>query len=456
MSAGPSRSAPRAATTLLSVAGKPVAVKLREIQLEVTGGPDEGTGARLAKRELSVGTDPANDLVLTDPTASRFHFRVRADEVGYRVIDAGSTNGTRVNGVRVRDGFVDDGARIEIGRTAMAVRFRGGETEIELSADEQFGGAVGRSVAMREVFAQARRAARTPSTVLLVGETGTGKDVLARAIHDASPRASAPFVVFDCGAAAETLIESELFGHVKGAFTGAEGDRAGVFERASGGTLFIDEIGELPPALQPKLLRAIENRVVTPVGATSEVPVDVRIIAATHRDLRSMIAEDHFRSDLYFRLAIVTLEIPPLRERPDDIPLIAGALLDAIIGEQRGGGDAAGLRPYFDDAFGALARRPWPGNVRELRNAIERAVALADPGELAKGGLAGLVEIRTRLAQGPAARLPLESARAQFDRDYLRELMTAAGGDVGRAADLAQVHPKSLARLLRRYGVQRA
>ncbi len=448
----PSRPRPVDATTVVAVGGRPVAVRIREIVLEVTAGPDAGRSAVLSARQLSVGTDPTNDLVLSDPSVSRFHFRVRATSDGYRLLDQRSTNGTFVNGVRVRDGYLSDGARLDAGETSIAVGFRHEETIIELSPDEQFGAAVGSSLAMSEVFAVARRAAQTASTVLLLGETGTGKDVLARAIHQHSPRAAGPFVVFDCGAVAETLVESELFGHVRGAFTGAELDRPGVFERASGGTLFIDEVGELPPALQPKLLRAIDTRVVTPVGGRNEVPVNVRIIAATNRDLRAMVDREEFRSDLYYRLAIVPIEIPPLRERPEDIPLIAGALLQEILAGT--GADVSRMRAYFDEAFGALARHRWPGNVRELRNVLERAVALANPAEMVKDGLARLVELRSTLARTMGSRLPLEAARAQFDREYLRDLLAATDGDLRRAAELAQVHPKSLSRLLRRYGVR--
>jgi transcriptional regulator with PAS, ATPase and Fis domain len=306
---------------------------------------------------------------------------------------------------------------------------------------------------MREVFAAARRAAGTAATILLLGETGTGKDVLARAIHDHSPRAGGSFVVFDCGAVTPTLIESELFGHVRGAFTGAEADRSGVFERASGGTLFLDEIGELPLPLQPKLLRALETRAVTPVGATAEIPVDVRILAATHRDLRQMVEDGRFRSDLFYRLAVLPLEIPPLRDRPEDAALLAAHFLRDLLA--RDGRDPAWIKPYLDDAFGSLAQQPWPGNVRELRNAVERAAALADPAELARGELAGLVELRGSLGRTLTARLPLEAAREQFDREYLRDVLEAAGGDAKRAAALAQVHPKSLERLLRRYGLRR-
>ena len=440
-------------TTIVGVAGRPVAVQIRELTLEVIAGPDAGREMVFAQRQLTVGTNPANGLVLSDPATSRFHFRIRADEQGYRITDAASTNGTAVNGLRVKDGYLEDNCHIELGDTTIAVRFRQDQATIELSADERFGDAIGHSLAMSEVFALARRTAQTQSTVLLLGETGTGKDLIARAIHHESPRARGPFVVLDCGAAAATLIASELFGHVRGAFTGADSDRAGVFERANTGTLFVDEIGELPLELQPKLLRAIDNRSITRVGGTDELPVDVRIIAATNRDLATMIDREEFRSDLYYRLAIVPIEIPPLRDRPEDIPLIAGHLLTEILSGTPA--ELAALRPHFDDAFAGLKRYRWPGNVRELRNALERAVALADPEELGKGGLARLLELRTTLSRTVGRRPPLQVAREQFDRDYLRDLLNATAGDLGRAAEIAALHPKSLTRLLRRYGIKR-
>ena len=300
---------------------------------------------------------------------------------------------------------------------------------------------------MRRVFAIGRRAAAAPATVLLLGETGTGKDLLARAIHGDSPRARRPFLIFDCGAVAPTLIESALFGHVRGAFTGADADRAGVFELADGGTLFLDEIGELPLPLQPKLLRALETGQVQRIGAPAPITVDVRIMAATHRDLRAEVDRERFRADLYYRLAVITIEVPPLRDRPDDIPLLAAHFAGAVLAR---GGDLAWLRGHLDDAFGALRGQPWPGNVRELRNAIERAIALADPSALAGDPLGRLVELRTSLRR-TRARLPLEAARAEFDRGYLRDLMTDAAGDIRVAAEQAGVHPKSLERLLRRY-----
>jgi DNA-binding NtrC family response regulator len=444
---------PRRGTTILSAGGRVVGMRVRDLSLAVVAGPDLGASAVLAGRELRIGADPANHLTLDDPSVSRFHCRVVADDRGYRLIDENSANGTHLNGVRVRDAYLPDPARIEIGGSALSVSFGEGEREIELSAAEHFGGAIGRSVPMRELFALGRRAAQSHATVLILGETGTGKDVIARAIHDHSERAGRPYLVFDCGAVAPTLIESALFGHLRGAFTGAETDRPGVFERAHGGTLFLDEIGELELSLQPKLLRALESGAVTRVGATEPVQVDVRIIAATNRDLRAEVEGGRFRSDLFYRLAVLLLEVPPLRERPEDIPLLAAHFLTSVIA--RDSGDAERLRAHINSVFGGLASHRWPGNVRELRNVIERAAALADPGELGRDIFSRMVELRTSITRSMRQLPPLEEARAQFDREYLREVMTAAGGELGRGAELAQIHPKSLARLLRRYGVDR-
>jgi DNA-binding NtrC family response regulator len=443
-----------AATTIIQVAGRDVGVRVRQVRLEVTDGPAAGANAVLGRRKLTVGSHASNDFVVADPAVSRFHFRIVADENGYRVVDTNSANGTVLDGTRVRDAYVSDGARIDAGESQITVRFLDEEVDIELSQEDQFGEAVGRSVKMREVFALARRAAATPMTVLLLGETGTGKDVMARAIHENSQVARGPFVVFDCGAAAPTLIESELFGHVRGAFTGADIERPGVFERASGGTLFLDEIGELPLDLQPKLLRALDSQRITRVGGTEEIAVNVRMIAATNRDLRKAVDEESFRSDLFYRLAVIPIELPPLRERVEDIPLLAGHFLRGVL--NHGGRDPKWLLPHLEEAFGALENHEWPGNIRELRNAIERAAALANPAELKKDGLTQLVELRSSVARTRNAQLPLEQARAQFDREYLRDLLDAHHGDIKHAAAVAGIHPKSLERLLRRYELPRS
>ena len=432
-------------TTQVTTDG-PLRVREQRLVVRVVRGPDTGLEVELGDVPIGIGTHPSNQLVLTDTRASRFHLELVRDDRGARAIDLDSANGTAAGRLRIRDVYLDDGTVLELGDSAIEIRAIG-ETTHELPAREQFGELLGRSLAMRRVFAIARRAAAAPATVLLLGETGTGKDLLARAIHGASPRAPRPFLVFDCGAVAPTLVESALFGHLRGAFTGADGDRAGVFEAADGGTLFLDEIGELPLSLQPKLLRALETGQIQRIGAPAPITVDVRIMAATHRDLRAEVDRERFRADLYYRLAVITIEVPPLRERPDDIPLLAAHFARAVLAR---GGDLDWIRGHLEDAFGHLRGQPWPGNVRELRNAIERAIALADPSALAGDPLGRLVELRTSLRR-TRTRLPLEAARAEFDRAYLRDLLTDCGGDIRAAAEQAGVHPKSLERLLRRY-----
>ncbi len=436
-------------TTIIMTGDRPAGMRVRRLRLEREGAEPR----ELAQRRITIGSHASNDVVIEDAAVSRFHCRIAADERGFRIIDADSANGTFLNGTRIRDAYLADGARIDVGATGLVVRLLDDEADIELSEHDGFGFAVGRSVAMREVFAVAQRAAATPATVLITGETGTGKDVLARSIHAMSPVAQGPFEVFDCGAVSPTLIEAALFGHVRGAFTGAETDRPGVFERAHGGTLFLDEIGELPLDLQPKLLRALDSRNVQRVGGAHQIPVEVRLIAATNRDIAGMIERGQFRDDLFYRLAVVPIELPPLRERPEDIPLLAAHFVRDLLA--RDGRDPAWLMPHLDEAFGALKGYAWPGNVRELRNAVERAATLADPAELAKTGLATLVELRTSLARTKGALLPLEQSRAEHDREYLRDVLERAGGDIKRAAAMADIHPKSLERLLRKYQVPR-
>jgi DNA-binding NtrC family response regulator len=310
----------------------------------------------------------------------------------------------------------------------------------------------GGSIAMRQVFAILERAAKSTAPVLLLGESGSGKELMARGIHDASPRRDGPFVVFDCGASTETLIESDLFGHVKGAFTGAAGDRVGAFAAAHGGTLFLDEIGDLPVSLQPKLLRMLEAGEVVPLGGRKSEKYDVRVVAATHRDVFGEVARGGFRGDLYYRLAVVEVHVPPLRQRREDIAHLVKLFLDKAgapqLAAQVGG-----------EALDRLTRYHWPGNVRELRNVITRAVALAGPDDdfqslpfVLRPTMAAPDEVSFK------ADKPFHEAKdalvARFEREYLTDLVQRAGGNLSQAARIAGLERKFLYKVLERAGLR--
>jgi DNA-binding NtrC family response regulator len=444
--------ASRPATTLLQVGRRPVAIQVRGYALEVVAGDAATRTVRATKRSLLVGSDPSCDLVLTDPHVSRLHCRVDIEERDYVLRDLGSTNGTIVAGVRVREACLQDGAQLELGGARVRFRLLPEPFEIALSDSDSFEGLIGQSVAMRELYEILARVAPTDAPVVVQGETGTGKERVARALHTRSRRAAGPFVVFDCGAVPPTLIESELFGHEKGAFTGAGERHAGVFERAAGGTVFLDELGELSVELQPKLLRVLENGELIRVGGEKPVAIDVRVIAATHRDLERSIEEGRFRADLYYRLAVIRIRVPPLRERRDDIPLLAAHFARSFLsaGSSVGFGGGKGLEAIFE----FLSTHDWPGNVRELRNIVERAVILADPALLRGETLDVLGELRRTVERSLTGQVTLRAAREQREREYLEEILGATERDLDEAARIADVHRKSLERLIRKHGLR--
>jgi DNA-binding NtrC family response regulator len=360
---------------LSSVSQKPLVLK--KARFVVTKGRDEGKEMVLQNPHVSLGTLPENNLVLTDPTVSRMHAVVEETAAGYVLRDLESTNGTFLDGVRIREGYLSAGSVIRLGQTEMI--FSPLEERIEnLRSDaDRFGTLIGSSSPMQEVYGILERIAPTDVTVLLEGETGTGKELAARAIHRHSRRASGPFIVFDCSAVAPNLIESELFGHEKGAFTDAVKARQGAFELADGGTVFLDEIGELSLDLQPKLLRALDQRETKRVGADKPMSFNVRLISATNRDLEKEVKAGRFREDLFYRLSVVRISMPPLRYRKDDIEMLAGHLLTGISSEI--GKKITGLSV---EAAAALTAYAWPGNVRELKNVLGRAAALSDGGRI--------------------------------------------------------------------------
>lgn len=315
------------------------------------------------------------------------------------------------------------------------------------------GGIVGRSQVMTDLYALVHRVAKTDATVLISGESGTGKELIARALHQASARSSAPYVGVNCAALPETLLESELFGHARGAFTDARAERQGLFQRASGGTLLLDEIGDLPLALQPKLLRVLQERVIRPVGSDKEIPVDVRIMAATHRDLRAEVRAGRFREDLYYRIDVVHLEIPPLRARGNDILLLAQHFLDAAA--------ARGRKPMVaidDGAAQALVSYAWPGNVRELQNVIERAVALARGDRLTLDDLPDHLRPSARASAAPVGDdvdVPIDlPSLEEVERGHIMRTLRAVGGNKRLAARILGLDRKTLYRKLKLYGVE--
>jgi DNA-binding NtrC family response regulator len=403
---------------------------------EVIDGPDRGQVVDTTNAEFSIGTAPGNDLRLSDPTVSGHHCVIRHGARGFELRDLGSTNGTRCGPVSIDRARIHDGARIRLGTSVVAFRLLDGEVREPLSTSGNYGPLFGRSEVMRRLYAMAARVAPSDATVLIEGETGTGKTLLAEAIHADSPRASGPFVVVDCGAIPATLIQSELYGHEKGAFTGALQSRAGAFECASGGTLFLDEVGELTAEMQPHLLRAIESRVISRVGSSSQIPVDVRIIAATNRDLRKEVNGGAFRPDLYYRLNTIRLHMPSLDERSSDIPELALHF----------------YRQFVDDPVAEpplhllkqLERASWPGNVRELRSAVERAILLGDAWQ---GAAPTQKQPSTDFHEAKG------EAIAAWEYQFLRRLIADTGGNLSKAARTANMNRNHLRSLLTRHGL---
>ncbi len=438
----------------------PATVNLRRCKLVVIRGAQRGMELVIAGDQFRVGKAPENDLHLEDETVSRVHFEITRDAKGYLVRDMKSTNGTFLDGAEVKEAYLRAGSVIRAG--ASELKFTPFEERIEIlpSEKEQLGTGdammVGRSSAMREIFGLVEKIAPTDATVLIEGETGTGKDMIARTLHQLSPRHAAPFIVVDCGAVAGTLIESELFGHEKGAFTGAVAARQGAFELASGGTVFLDELGELSLDLQPKLLRVLEQRELRRVGGTKTMKVDLRVIAATRKDLRSEVEKGKFREDLYFRLNVVPITAPPLRDRREDIPLLIDHLLAKLAAS------AAGPVAISESTRAALMGHDWPGNVRELRNVIERALALgADPGMLVAPlgeGRASGASLRDGIdfEPGVSFRDTKEKWTELFERRYLNWLIKRADGNISKAARDADMDRKYLHKLLRKYGITAA
>ncbi len=343
---------------------------IRAIRLRAPGGQREWS---VAANGSSIGSHPSNSVQLDDLTVSRFHCEIEEDKRGIFVRDLGSTNGTVIDGILVQHGYLRHGSLLSLGKSRLHVEFAGEVPAVPCSERTTLGNLVGVSTAMRRVFTELERAAKTDTTVLIRGETGTGKEAAAEAIHTLSVRRNGPFVVVDCGAIQPDLLESELFGYERGAFTGASEARAGAFEQADGGTLVLDEIGELPLSLQPKLLRVLEKREVRRLGQNAYRPLDVRIVAASHRDLRVLTNTGEFRADLYFRLAVTNVALPPLRERPEDLPLLADRLLLRLVPDP-----AMRKQLVSDEMLGHLRAAAWPGNVRELRNYLERCVVLGE------------------------------------------------------------------------------
>ena len=417
-------------------------------------GPDRGRRFTLDPTKVTrllIGNGPACDVRLSDRTVSRRHAAIEYAESRLRVTDLQSTNGTFVDGVSIVEAFVSDDEVIRLGETALAVQPVEMCRVSDPSPADSFAKVVGSSAAMRRLYPLCERLAATDVPVIIEGETGTGKEMLAEALHERSRRAHAPFFVFDCTAVAPSLIESELFGHEKGSFTGASSQRRGVFERADGGTLLVDEIGDLPYELQSKLLRAIERGEITRVGGDRSLRVDVRVLAATRRDLDREVQEGRFRDDLFHRIAVTRIELPPLRRRAEDIAVLARHFARQI------GGPASRLPESLLERWASL---PWPGNVRELRNAVARYLALGDLADLQTDS--DEPDSRAPSVRPPAPAgdpierilslgLPLADARQklveEFEERYVQRILDEHRGNVTRAAAAAGVARRHLQRL---------
>lgn len=425
---------------------------MQAFRLEMLRGPEPGRSWDLEER-ATIGKGPDNTVVVVDATVSRNHLEIAHGVGGYKVRDLGSTNGTFLENARIVEAWVRPGMELRAGEVVFKLRAVHEGVAIEPSGSERYGPLVGRAAPMRRIFALLERIAPTDATILITGETGTGKGAVSRAIHDGSGRGNKPFVVVDCGAISQNLIESELFGHEKGAFTGATRQRQGALEVCAGGTLFIDELDDLPIDVQPKLLRALDEREITRVGSSKPIKLDLRVIAATKKDLRLEIAEGRFREDLYYRLSVVTFALPPLRERLEDLPLLANRFLE----------NASSTWEALPRALRQrLKAHTFPGNVRELRNLLERASYLEgfdalDP-SLFPTEMRGPGSVSTEFKLSADYMKPFKDAKEslieRFEREYLKRLMARNDNKVARAAREAGIDRKYLYMLLSKHAIE--
>ena len=437
-------------TWVTSYQGLPRTVNVRRCRLEVVAGVDQGKVIELAAPTIQIGRIGA-DLNLTDGKVSGLHCELKLQPEGYRLRDLGSTNGTYVKGVRVVDAFIQPGSTIQVGKSAITFNPTDDAVAMPLWNEARLQQLIGGSAAMRHLFELINRFAQSDATVLIQGETGTGKELIADAIHQCSPRRNEPFVVLDCSAIPEQLFEAQLFGHEVGAFTGAVKSTPGVFEMAHGGTLFLAQIGALPLDVQAKLLRAVETRKVRRLGGTKVFASDVRLVAATNRDLAAEVNRGTFRSDLFYRLNVARLQVPALRERREDLPMLVEHFLRQL-SVSSGQPD-----PRLPDDFMARAmRHTWPGNVRELRNSVERAmllpnhpgVAFETPPKKEGDGFAHIdIDIPFKTAK--------QKLVDEFDRRYLQALLEAHDGNISAAARAAGIERMSIYKMIRRLGLDK-
>jgi len=443
--------------------------RIRKLRVTVLASPDPKDVAKtfaFAQDEVRVGSSADTDVPLNDPAISREHLTIRLVASGFLVEDAASTNGTFLNDLQIRAIVVANETTLKLGKSVIKLSPLAETVEQELSPRARFGRMLGASAAMRETFALLEKVSPSDLTVLIEGETGTGKELAAEGLHEASHR-QGEFVAVNCGAIPRELLESELFGHEKGAFTGAVRERTGAFASADKGTLFLDEVGELPLDMQAKILRALERREVKPVGADRSIAVDVRVVAATNRSLAKEVTAGRFRQDLYYRLAVVTVKIPPLRTRLDDLPLLVDGVQDELERRRK----AAGLPPparLDDTAMQMLRRYDFPGNVRELRNIVERWAVLGTslpPGQTSP--IDGPPSSKPANAPAQASApgldaslfdLPYHEAKdayvERFDRAFTEEILRRTGGNVSKAARDSGVDRRHLQRLMALFGIR--
>jgi transcriptional regulator with GAF, ATPase, and Fis domain len=437
--------------------------RLQLSRLLVVDGPDKGRELSIEKERVTVGRSVICDLPLNDQAVSGTHFEIQAHERGFLLRDLESTNGTFCGDLQVKEIWINHNQTVRVGQSVLRFEPLDRTVDIDVSLRESFHELIGKSLRMREIFALLERVGPTDLTVLIRGETGTGKELVARAIHRASRRAQESLVVQDCSAIPKDLIESTLFGHEKGSFTGAIDKKTGCFEQAEAGTIFLDEVGELDLSLQPKLLRVLEQRTIKRVGGSKEIPVDVRVVAATNRDLRKMVSQGSFREDLYYRLGVVTVELPALRERPEDIPALIQSFLTQV--SLRRFADEGRSFTVSDEAMARMVAYEWPGNVRELRNTVERAASLAEGDRLEVPDLLPTSQRSTSEHPGVGGAgaaveegMPFKEAKQrvidQFEAAYLRSLLDKHGGNVTRSAQAAGLTRYHLRELAKRYGIR--